>query len=228
MNKSKVDFDNYIENYNSLLQENTRFFSDNETYFARYKVDILRRAVPGSAKRLLEYGCGIGRNIPFLRAAFPNATIAGSDISAPSLEFARKENPGIDFFVEDDNSVASETYNVIFIAGVFHHIPSEQRLPIMKNLYSRLSIGGSIVIFEHNPYNPVTRKLVNDCPYDSDAVLLKPKELKSLLTSAGLTLSGGAYCLFVPPSLPALLHLETKLGWLPLGGQYWVMAKRTA
>ncbi len=226
MKKTKVDFDDYINNYNSLLRGNTSFFSDNETYFARYKVDIVCREVSGVTKRLLEYGCGIGRNIPFLRSAFPDATIVGSDISKASLEYARMDNPGIDFFVEDDDTVTSETYDLIFIAGVFHHIPLEQRLPVMKILYRRLSIGGTIIIFEHNPFNPVTRKLVNNCPYDSDALLLKPSELKLLLTSAGLSFNRSAYCLFVPPSLSALLPLETKLGWLPLGGQYWVMAKR--
>jgi SAM-dependent methyltransferase len=225
MTKAKVNFDDYTNNYNSLLRESTGFFSESEAYFAKYKVDILRHEVPLTAKRLLEYGCGIGRNIPFLRAAFPDATIAGSDISDASLEIARNENPAIDFFVERSNTVA-EPYDVIFIAGVFHHIPVEQREYVMCTLYRRLCPGGTIVIFEHNPFNPITRKIVNDCPYDRDAVLLKPSELKSLLTNAGLQTLSSAYCLFVPPSLSTLLPLEAKLGWLPIGGQYWVKAKR--
>jgi SAM-dependent methyltransferase len=226
MNEPKVDFDDYTGNYNSLLRESTGFFSESEAYFAQYKVDILRREVPATAKRLLEYGCGIGRNIPFLRAAFPDATIAGSDISTASLEIARKQNPGVDFFVEQADTDAGDPYEVIFIAGVFHHIPVAQRASVMNTLYHRLAPGGTIIIFEHNPFNPVTRKIVNDCPYDRDAVLLKPSELKSLLTSTGLLTRSSAYCLFVPPSLSALLPLEVVLGWLPLGGQYWVKATR--
>lgn len=226
MSKPKVNFDEYTGNYNSLLRESTGFFSESEAYFARYKVDILRREVPETCKKLLEYGCGIGRNIPFLRAAFPNATISGSDISAGSLEIARKENPGIEFFVEHTDTDPGERYEVIFIAGVFHHIPVAQRSSVMNTLYRRLAPGGTIVIFEHNPFNPVTRKIVNDCPYDRDAVLLKPSELKSLLTRVGLLEHRSAYCLFVPPNLSRLLPLEAKLGWLPLGGQYWVKAKR--
>jgi len=224
MNEPEVDFDNYTENYNRLLREGTGFFSESEAYFARYKVDILRREVPGTAKRLLEYGCGIGRNIPFLRAAFPDATIVGSDISAASLEIARKENPGVDFFIEQADVDVADPYELIFIAGVFHHIPVGERAAVMKTLFRRLSPGGTIVIFEHNPFNPVTRKIVNDCPYDRDAVLLRPSELKTLLVDAGLPVRGSAYCLFVPPSLSALLPLEAKLGWLPMGGQYWVKA----
>lgn len=228
MSKSKVDFDDYTDNYNSLLRESTGFFTKSEAYFARYKVDILRREVPATAKRLLEYGCGIGRNIPFLRAAFPDATIIGSDISTASLDIARKENPCVDFFLEQADIDVGDPYEVIFIAGVFHHIPVRERAAVMKTLFRRLSPGGTIVIFEHNPFNPVTRKIVNDCPYDRDAVLLKPSELKTLLVGAGLPVRGSAYCLFVPPSLSALLPLEAILGWLPLGGQYWVKATRSA
>lgn len=226
MSNPKVDFDDYTDNYNSLLRESTGFFTESEAYFAKYKVDILRRVVPISTRRLLEYGCGIGRNIPFLRAAFPDATINGSDISAASLEIARKENSGVEFFIEPTETASGEPFEVIFIAGVFHHIPVNERPGVMKTLYQRLAPGGSIVIFEHNPFNPVTRKIVNDCPYDRDAVLLKPSELKRLLEDAGLPVHCSAYCLFVPPSLSALLPLEAKLGWLPLGGQYWVKATR--
>jgi len=228
MSKSKVDFDDYTDNYNSLLQESTSFFTESEAYFAKYKVDILRSVAPVCTKRLLEYGCGIGRNIPFLRAAFPDATIAGSDISAASLEIARKENHGVEFFLEQADTDVAETYEVIFIAGVFHHIPVQERAGVMKTLYQRLVPGGMIVIFEHNPFNPVTRKIVNDCPYDKDAVLLRPSQLKALLVDAGLPVCRSAYCLFVPPSLSVLLPVEAKLGWLPLGGQYWVKATRSA
>lgn len=228
MNEPKVDFDDYTENYNRLLREGTGFFSESEAYFARYKVAILRREVPGTAKRLLEYGCGIGRNIPFLQAAFPDATITGSDISAASLEIARKENPGVDFFVEQADTDVADPYEVIFIAGVFHHIPVGERAAVMRTLFQRLSPGGTIVIFEHNPFNPVTRKIVNNCPYDRDAVLLNPSVLKTLLFDAGLPVCRSAYCLFVPPSLSVLLPLEARIGWLPLGGQYWVKAKRSA
>lgn len=228
MNKSTVDFDEYTDNYNSLLREYTGFFSESEAYFARYKVDILRREIPAAAKRMLEYGCGIGRNIPFLRAAFPDATIAGSDISEACLEIARKENPGVEFFKEQADTDIGDPFEVIFVAGVFHHIPLKERAAVMKTLRLRLAPGGTIVIFEHNPFNPVTRKIVNDCPYDRDAVLLWPSQLRALLKDAGLSVRSSAYCLFVPPSLSALLPIEAKLGWLPLGGQYWVKAKRSA
>jgi len=221
----RVDFDQYTENYNELLKEKTQFFSPNEEYFARYKVDIVRRRLHAPVRRILEYGCGIGRNIPFLQQAFPGAEIVGSDISAASLDIAREENPGVEFFLEDGHVGPIGQFDVIFVAGVFHHIPPAERGNVAQTISRRLSADGSLFVFEHNPFNPVTRRIVSTCPYDEDAVLLTPSELKSVLRQAGFGIEHKSYCLFIPPSLPALLPLEGKLGWLPLGGQYWVWAK---
>lgn len=224
---NKVDFDDYTENYNQLLKEGTSFFSSSEEYFARYKVDLVRKQVHTPANRILEYGCGIGRNIPFLQQAFPGAVIMGSDISGASLEIARRDNTGVEFFLEDEAVEPTNLFDVIFVAGVFHHIPVAQRADVAKTLLKRLAPGGQLFVFEHNPYNPITRRIVNNCPYDEDAVLLKPLELKRILSLAGLLVEDMEYCLFVPPSLSLLARLENILGWLPLGGQYWVRAKRS-
>jgi SAM-dependent methyltransferase len=86
---NKVDFDNYTDNYNQLLNESTSFFSSSDEYFAKYKIDLVRKQTRISPKRILEYGCGIGRNIAFLKQEFPDALIFGSDISNASLEIAR-------------------------------------------------------------------------------------------------------------------------------------------
>jgi len=227
MMKNKVDFDDYTENYNRLLKEGTNFFSSNEEYFARYKVEIVRKQMCAPVCRLLEYGCGIGRNIPFLQEAFPGTLVVGSDISRASLEIARRDNIGVEFFQEDENVEFTNLFDLIFVAGVFHHVPIEQRKAVAETLFNRLSPGGKIFIFEHNPYNSVTRRIVNNCPYDGDAVLLKPSELKKILTEAALIVERKAYCLFVPPRFSVLARLETGLGWFPLGGQYWVQARRS-
>jgi len=222
----KVDFDEYTENYNELLKEGTSFFSSSEEYFAKYKINIVHQQVDISVNSILEYGCGIGRNIPYLQQVFPKAVIKGSDISGASLEIARRDNSDVDFFLEDENVELNNSFDVIFVAGVFHHIPVVQRAEVARTLFNRLSPGGMLFVFEHNPYNPVTRRIVNNCPYDEDAVLLNPSELKELLSKAAMIVENKAYCLFVPPSLSALSWMEGKLGWLPLGGQYWVQARR--
>jgi SAM-dependent methyltransferase len=220
---SQVDFDRYAESYNDLLREQTRFFSADEAYFARYKVALARRLVTRDPARILEYGCGIGRNIAFLRDAFPRAQIVGSDVSAKSLELARAANPGTEFRLEDDQW-HDAGFDLAFVAGVFHHIPPPARTAAAKLLASRLRSGGTLVVFEHNPYNPVTRRIVSNCPYDEDAVLLRPRELRGLIAGADLAGIRQGYTLFFPPRLTWLARIEPLLSWLPLGGQYWVSA----
>lgn len=227
---NRVDFDQYAADYNKLLGEQTQFFSPSEEYFARYKVELVRKNAPGPFGRVLEYGCGVGRNIPFLRAAFPEAVILGSDISGGSLDVARENNPGIEFFLETEppRREGVEPFDLIFVAGVFHHVPPQQRRGVMDTLVGRLRPGGTAFVFEHNPYNPVTRKIVNDCPFDKDATLLAPSELAGTMRAADLEVLRQGYCLFVPPRFKRLLWLEDVLTWLPLGGQYWVQARRPA
>ena len=223
---NKVDFDNYTDNYNDLLRESTSFFSANEQYFAQYKIDLVQATVRHPVRRVLEYGCGIGRNVRYLQTAFPDASLTGTDISEASLAIAAEENPSAQFEIEHSMLQLGQ-FDLIFVAGVFHHISPTQRLSAMQQLASRLSPTGTLAIFEHNPYNPVTRRIVNTCPYDADAVLLRPSEMHQLLNQAKLKSLGKAYCLFVPPKLSKLALLEKYLKWLPLGGQYWIKAGHT-
>lgn len=222
MNK-KVDFDDYTDNYNALLRESTKFFSSNEEYFAKYKIELVRSTVKQPVNRILEYGCGIGRNIQYLQWAFPEAEIIGTDISEASIAIASAENRNVSFKVEKANLDVG-TFDSIFVAGVFHHIPPIERIDAAHLLAKRLKKGGSVCVFEHNPFNPVTRRIVNNCPYDADAVLLKPAELWHLLERAGLKVSRQTYCLFVPPIFSRLVWIEKYFSWLPLGGQYFINA----
>lgn len=220
----KIDFDDYSANYDELLYESTKLYAEDSEYFAKYKVDLVRQSIRSPVRRVLEYGCGTGRNIGYLQVAFPEAKIFGTDVSAESLHKARANNPGVEFELEAP-ALDMGRFDLIFIASVFHHIPPVERKEVMKSLAARLAPGGSIDVFEHNPFNPVTRKIVGDCPFDADAVLLKPDELRGLFRHAAIRLDHVSYCLFVPPRLSWLIPIEKYLRWLPLGGQYWIRGR---
>ena len=83
-----------------------------------------------------------------------------------------------------------------FIAGVYHHVPINERSHVTDLLYRRLHSKGHVFVFEHNPYNPVTRHIVSNCPYDDDAVLLSPRELVKCLSAEGFKKAYTQYCLF--------------------------------
>ena len=226
MSIQKVNFDNYVNEYNELLRKDTNFFSNDEKYFAEYKINILKNQSYKNPKKILEFGCGIGRNIKYLSDAFPNSKIFGSDVSSASLDMAQMENPSTYFFLEEGIQSQVGSYDLIFVAGVFHHIPVLERPMAMKSIFDRLENNGEIFIFEHNPYNPITRRIVNNCPFDVDAILIKKLELIDLLVDAGFIVQNQAYCLFIPPILKRISLVERFISWLPLGGQYWVKAKK--
>lgn len=222
----KIDFDDYTDDYNQMLHQETKFFSSNEAYFSEYKVKIVRERLSKEPLRVLEFGCGIGGNISYLSQAFSSAEVMGSDISAKSLKVARDRNPGIYFWQEGENDTAQGNFDLIFVAGVFHHVPIFERVSVVKLILSRLAPDGLVFVFEHNPYNPITRKIVSNCPYDKDAMLLKPSGLSALLREGGLVVEEQKFSLFFPPWLKIAVPLERYLSWLPLGGQYWIMARR--
>lgn len=226
MNRKKVDFDSYVSDYNQLLAKQTGFFSPSEQYFASYKADVARRLMGDRPRFVHEFGCGIGRNLAFLARAFPKATLSASDISEASVERARIENPGVECWVEGRGALRQEKFDLVFVAGVYHHVPVAERTSVSESLLARLRPGGELLVFEHNPFNPITRRIVGNCPYDEDAILLTPGELQRHLTHAGFETLRTGYALFVPPRLKALCGLERWLEWLPLGGQYWVWAAR--
>jgi SAM-dependent methyltransferase len=223
---NRIDFDRYTAQYNRLLREGTTFFSEDDAYFAKYKAAWIKARVVKPVERVLEYGCGIGRNIPFLIDAFPAATVVGTDISRASLEVARQQNPRVEFIDACQEVLGQDPFDLILVAGVFHHIPVSERPHICDQLYGLLRASGELFVFEHNPYNPVTRRIVSQCAYDDDAVLLAPRELRRLLCDSGFNQPQTAYCLFVPPRFAKLAWLESRLEWLPLGGQYVVRVSK--
>lgn len=220
----RVNFDDYAHSYNELIAKQLNFFSDDESYFAAYKIEVMRRALQCEPQVILEFGCGIGRNLRYLVEAFPKAEITACDISEQSLVIARKDNPSVK--VVSTEQALSTRYDLIFVAGVFHHVPLAERAEVMQMLARALSPEGRLFVFEHNPYNPVTRRIVARCPFDEDAVLLKPQELNQLTQAAGLVTRDVQYVLFFPSWLKSLRPLERKLTWLPLGGQYVFVASK--
>ena len=221
----KVDFDKYVDTYNSILEHQLNFF-DGEEYFAAYKVHLLTELANSKAQKILDFGCGIGRSISFLEQAFPDGKIFATDISECSIKKAREEYSNSYFFPLNEAHEYKSQFEVIFVAGVFHHIHPTLRQGVMQQLSDMLTDDGELFIFEHNPLNPVTRYMVNNCPFDEDAVLLRPTEFTKLFESAQLNLQKKGYTLFFPSHLKALRVLEKYMKWLPMGGQYFVKAKK--
>jgi SAM-dependent methyltransferase len=222
---NKPEFDQFAENYEAVTSQNTNFFDADAQFFGRYRTNIVKKFAGARADSILDFGCGVGLGISPLREMFPKARIVGCDPSLESLALARSREPDCEFLEADAISPAPQ-FDIITAVSVFHHIVPAERAGALRYCYERLKPGGLLFVFEHNPFNPVTRHLVSRCPVDRDAILLTPNETATRLRQAGFAVTATEYCLFFPKALAFLRQIEKYLGWLPLGGQYFVVGTR--
>jgi SAM-dependent methyltransferase len=230
----QTEFDAFADEYRLAHARNIGASGESPEFFHEYKVaDVATVLGPGSADTplaILDFGCGVGNSLPYFRRYFPRSTITGLDVSAKSLAVARQRFPEIGTLVKFDGAgplpFLSGSFDVIFAACVFHHIAAQQQLPFFEEWHRLLKPGGRAFVFEHNPYNPLTVRAVNTCAFDENAILIKPRRLTSMVEQAGLADAHCHYRIFFPRALRRLRPAEPYLGWLPLGAQYRVSARR--
>jgi SAM-dependent methyltransferase len=211
------DFDKHAATYEQVHAQNVRPSGEDPSYFARYKLWILERLLGrGFAQPVLDFGCGVGTLTALLISSFPR--VDGYDPSAESLKLARLRASSARFLDRMD-AIPDSHYGAVILANVLHHVPAGQRAGLLRKLAAALSPNGSLIVFEHNRLNPVTRRVVSACPFDDGAQLLFPGEVKRLLRGAGLAAVRLDHIVFFPRPLRLVRALEPWLRWLPLGAQ---------
>jgi len=175
----------------------------------------------------LDYGCGVGALAKHLRGTFPATRIDGYDPSAESIarveDSLRKQGQFTASLEETHND-----YDLVILSNVLHHIPPPERGAVLAKIVSKLAAGGFLLIFEHNPFHPLTRWAVSQCPFDDDAILLRRGEARRRVRAVGLALVRSQFIVFFPRLLASLRPLEPSLGWLPCGAQYAVIGVKSS
>jgi SAM-dependent methyltransferase len=228
-----AEFDRFAEEYTATHADNIRLSGEDPSYFARYKIEEVRRRWDAAGRaepsRVLDFGTGIGNSLSHLARLFPGAEITGLDVSARSLEVAEGRFPGVATLVRYEGRgpmpLADARFDLVFSACVFHHIDAAEHGPILAELRRVLAPGGWLVIFEHNPVNPATRHIVATCPFDEHAVLLAAPTLRRREEDAGFQDVSVSYTGFFPGPLRALRPLERFMTALPIGAQYYTVAR---
>src|SRR5262249_12867489 len=130
---------------------------------------------------ILDFGSGVGSSLPHLLKAFPAAEITALDVSERSLEIARRRGLPARFVHYEGGKIplTEETFDLVFSSCVFHHIDAGEHTSLFTQIRNLLNSRGRMVIFEHNPINPVTRYIVATCAFDENAVLIPAPELKA-------------------------------------------------
>jgi len=219
---SKPEFDQYAKQYDQVLGEAIPESLNEDGYFAEYKIALMdARLGDNRPARILDFGCGAGRSLPYLEQYFPDAELFGYDLSSDSLDIAAKRTPRARLF-SDWNDIAAWRFDAIVAANVFHHIPVVKRREALTQCRLVLAEGGQMFLFEHNPFNPATRWIFERCPFDADAEMLNLKSALDLSREAGFNSEQHGYTLFFPRQFAFLRGIEPLLKRLPLGAQYYV------
>jgi SAM-dependent methyltransferase len=226
-----AEFDQFADEYENLHAANIAISGERPDFFSEYKIRVLRDDTIRSALHagsILDFGSGIGNSVPFFRSYFPDASLTCCDVSQRSLNLAHARFPNkVTQLLLDDARIdlPSGTFDIAFSACVFHHIPHDEHDRWLRELRRVVRPDGMIVIFEHNPLNPLTMHAVNTCPFDANAHLIRHSALKHGLSSVGCRKVDTRFHIFFPRLLSRLRPLEPMLSWLPIGAQYSVLAR---
>jgi SAM-dependent methyltransferase len=227
MVESIGDFDEHVNSYSGELEKALGGLGGESSYFARRKVKVLAESLVGQLPSVIcDYGSGIGALIPHLHEYFPNAQIIATDISQLSLEHLQKKYPYVQIVSPD--MLVSQSCDLVVMSCVIHHIPADSRMDVLRRINFALRHGGSLCIFEHNPINPITRRIVSNCIFDEGVELITKKSLRTLMKRVGgFSRVNSGYFLFFPPALKNLVFVEALVSWLPLGGQHFARFTKT-
>lgn len=184
MIKDFENFDHFSLKYRKIHDKNLKISGANSDYFCEYKIkELAKYEKVGNKLKILDFGCGDGSSEVFFEKYFSNSEMSGIDVSGISINIAKKKKIKNCEFAKFDGVKTpfnDNTFDIVFMACVLHHINQQYHQKIIDELLRVTRPKGRIYIFEHNPLNPLTRLIVKDCIFDKNAVLLMPSEIKKL------------------------------------------------
>lgn len=226
---TEAEFDRHAADYRQQHRDNIAVSGEAPEYFSDYKMRdfaslIVDTQLPLDG-RYLDFGSGIGTSAVPFKKYMSLAHLTCADVSSESLRISEETNgEAVEHVWMPESKLPSglAPFDGAFACCVFHHIPPSQHLSVLKDLKHVLKTGGLLMVYEHNPFNPLTVRAVRTCPFDENAILLSAQQLARVAEEAGFREIRVDYRVFFPGSLAWLRPLENRLRWLPLGAQYFV------
>ena len=138
--------DNYIPalRFNSL----TRLYDPIVRATTR-EAAVKRRLVEqlGSARRILDIGCGTGTLLSLMREHLPDAELVGLDVDSKIIKLARaKLGPGIQ--IEQGNATsppfAAGSFDCVVSSLVFHHLTRKGKATALRAIHRLLTENGKL------------------------------------------------------------------------------------
>ena len=225
------EFDSYRNSYAQTINNAIGFGPLRVDRFVRAKAtDLSQRVVRhfGDRKSLsvVDIGCGIGQYHPLISESF--GQITGVDVSTEAVARARELNPFVDYHTYDGATLpfANGEFDVAFAVCVLHHVPVDAWGRFVSEMRRVVKAGGLCFLYEHNPNHPLTKRVVSRCPFDANAVLLKPAASLNLFMKAGFETVDVDHILTIPTISGMPKRIDRALSVFRFGTQYCLQALR--
>jgi SAM-dependent methyltransferase len=225
-----TDYDRYRDRYRAELDRAVSFAGASHDFFTRAKAEELvqlagRHLGDPAQLHALDAGCGVGLTDRYLADRFRSLT--GTDVSPGVLETAARENPRVHYEVAERGRLpfADSTFDLAFAVSVLQVVAPEQRPGFVAELARVTRPNGLVVVFEHNPYNPMTRLVVRRCEFGEDVRMLGIGDAARLLSENGVKPVDRGFLLLFPTRRRRVLAVERALRGIPLGAQYYIAGR---
>ena len=154
--------DNVFDNVSVTLGKNDTMLSDSSRIHHYFEVGADALSVINKILQylnipkeqigsILDFPCGKGRVLRFIKAQWPDAEIYGSDIAERFTVFCKKEF-NVKTFVsnkEFKDFELSKEFDLIWVGSLITHLPENLGLKLMTFLSKKLSKGGVLIISNH-------------------------------------------------------------------------------
>jgi ubiquinone/menaquinone biosynthesis C-methylase UbiE len=224
------DFDRHVDTYQRSIDHGIGFIGVEHDVYLRAKAavlfDLFNQVGPPKSLSVLDVGCGIGAFSKHIVSRV--GELHGVDVSGESIVRAAQALPNGVFTAYDGSRLpfSDGRFDVAFAVCVFHHVDRRDRPALAAELRRVVRPGGLVAVFEHNPWNPLTRLVVRRVTFDEGVELLTAKETCGLLRNAQLEEVSSRFILFAPSAAGFVTSMEKRLGRLPLGAQYVAVGRR--
>lgn len=221
-------FDTYRDSYDEMVKHAIGLGGLGVDYFTKVKADYAKDLIHDHFGQLdqvsvLDIGCGIGNYHSLLQHDV--GALTGIDVSPESLEVARQRHSKVDYHHYNGNKLPFEdaSFDTAITICVMHHVPPSNWQAFANEMLRVLKPGGLALVFEHNPVNPLTRRIVDRCPFDADAVLLSQSASKAVFARVEEAVDIKTRTILSVPAGNAPLRTIDKLfSRLPFGAQYFL------
>ena len=105
----------------------------------------------GPIKSILDFPCGHGRVMRFLKIMFPDAVIVGGEIDSGAVDFCKRTFSAVGFVSTDDFAgiALQRKFDLIWCGSLITHIKEESTVALLDFFYRHLKDGGTCVFTTH-------------------------------------------------------------------------------